>query len=193
MAESSLPRASQSALTTIARSAVVAAANRAAFLPPEELLVGPLSEPGACFVTLQRRSRLRGCIGSIEARLPLGLDAALNARAAAVGDLRFAPVEPVELSEIAIHLSVLTRPEPLAVGSRAELLAALVPGVDGLVIEERGRRATFLPAVWSQLADPESFVGHLELKAGLAAGSWSAARRAFRYRAESIDAGLALA
>ncbi len=192
MPESSLPHAAQTALATIVRRAVVAAANGLDFTPPDELLAGALAEPGACFVTLQRGHRLRGCIGSIEARLPLGLDSALNARAATIGDTRFAPVEPSELPEIAIQLSILTRPEPLGVASRAELLAALVPGVDGLVLEERGQRATFLPAVWSQIREPESFVAHLELKAGLAAGSWSAARRAFRYRAESIAVGPAL-
>ena len=60
------------------------------------------------------------------------------------------------------------------------------------MLEEHGRGATFLPAVWQQLPDPESFVVHLERKAGLAAGSWSSARRLFRYRAESIAVGPAL-
>jgi AmmeMemoRadiSam system protein A len=138
---------------------------------------------------LQKAGRLRGCIGSIEARRPLALDAAANARAAATSDFRFPPVGPGELAEIEIHLSLLTAPEPLGVGSRGELLGALVPNADGLVLEEWGRRATFLPTVWTQLPDPESFVAHLERKAGLVAGSWSAARRAYRYRANRSNLG----
>ena len=68
----------------------------------------------------------------------------------------------------------------------------MTPGVDGLVLEDDGHRATFLPAVWEQLPDPEAFVGQLERKAGLGAGSWSSARRFHRYRTESIAVGPAL-
>lgn len=182
----------RTALATIARRAVVAAASGESYAPPREWIVGALAEPGASFVTLRAAGELRGCIGSITARRALAVDVAENGRAAALRDPRFAPVGAHELARLTIEVTLLTPPEPLAVGSRAELLAALVPGVDGLVLEERGCRATFLPAVWQQLPDPEAFVVHLERKAGLAAGSWSAARRLFRYRAESIAVGPAL-
>ncbi len=171
---------------------MVAAARGERYAPPRELLVGRLAEPGASFVTLRAAGELRGCIGSIEARRALGVDVAENARAAALEDRRFAPVGAHELARLAIELSLLSPPAPFPVGSRAELLAALVPNVDGLVLEEQGRRVTFLPSVWEQLPDPESFLVHLERKAGLSAGSWSPARRYFRYRAESIAVGPAL-
>ena len=193
MPDAALSAASRAALATIARRAVVAAARGERYAPPRELVVGRLAEPGASFVTLHAAGELRGCIGSIAARRGLGVDVAENARAAALEDRRFAPVGAHELARLAIEISVLTPPERFPVGSRAELLAALVPGVDGLVLEEHGRRATFLPAVWEQLPDPESFVVHLERKAGLDAGSWSPARRFLRYRAESIEVGPALA
>lgn len=192
MPESSLASAWQTALAAIARQAVVAAVSGEPYGPPRQLVVGRLAAPGASFVTLRSAGELRGCIGSIAARRALAVDVAENARAAALSDRRFAPVAAHELARLEIELSLLTPPEPLAAGSRAELLAALVPGVDGLVLEELGRRATFLPAVWEQLPDPESFVAHLERKAGLAAGSWSPARRLCRYRAESIAVGPAL-
>ncbi len=171
---------------------MVAAVRGEPYVPPRQLVVGRLASAGASFVTLRAEGELRGCIGSIAARRALAIDVAENARSAALSDRRFAPVGAHELAGIEIELSLLTPPEALAVGSRAELLAALVPRLDGLVLEENDRRATFLPAVWEQLPDPESFVLHLERKAGLAAGSWSAARRAFRYRAESIEVGRAL-
>ncbi len=172
---------------------MVAAASGESYAPPPKWISGRLAEPGASFVTLRVAGELRGCIGSITARRALALDVAENGRAAALRDPRFDPLGAHELARVEIELTLLTPPEPLVVGSRAELLAALIPGVDGLVLEERGRRATFLPAVWAQLPDPESFVLHLERKAGLAAGSWSAARRLFRYRTQSIAVGPALA
>lgn len=179
-------------LASIARRAVVAAAHREEYAPSAEWIAGRLAEPGASFVTLRAEGELRGCIGSLTARRALGVDVAANARAAALEDRRFPPLAAQELPQLAIEISLLTPPEALPVRSRGELLAALTPGVDGLVLEDDGRRATFLPAVWKQLPDPEAFVGQLERKAGLGAGSWSPARRLYRYRAESIAVGPAL-
>lgn len=171
---------------------MVAAASGESYAPSREWLVGALAEPGASFVTLRAAGDLRGCIGSLRARRALGVDVAENGRAAALRDPRFDPVRADELARLAIELTLLLPLEPLAVGSRSELLAALAPGVDGLVLEEHGRSATFLPAVWEQLPDPETFVLQLERKAGLVAGSWSPARRLFRYGTETIAVGAAL-
>jgi hypothetical protein len=76
---------------------------------------------------------------------------------------------------------------PLPAANEAELLAALRPGVDGLVLREGGRRATYLPAVWEQLPDPAEFVRQLKRKAGLAPDHWSPALRFDRYEVESIS------
>ncbi len=197
MGRSRLPEASgtgdwRALLATIARQAVVAAAHRESYAPPPAWLAGRLAEPGASFVTLRAAGELRGCIGSLAARRALGLDVAANGRAAALDDRRFPPLGSHELAQLAIEISLLTPPEALPVCSRRELLAALTPGVDGLVLEEAGRRATFLPAVWEQLPDPEAFVSQLERKAGLGAGGWSPERRLYRYHAESITVGPAL-
>ena len=191
--EVTLSRDERTALVAIARRSVVAAANGESYAPPREWIVGRLAEPGASFVTLHAAGDLRGCIGSITARRSLGRDVAENARAATVLDQRFAPVEASELAHIRIDLSLLSTPEPMPIGSRAELVTALVPGADGLVLEENGRRATFLPSVWEQLPDPETFVSRLEKKAGLAPGGWSLERRVYRYHADSIEVGPALA
>ena len=136
LAELAPVREWRAALATIARQAVVAAARGELYAPPQELLLGRLAEPGASFVTLRSAGELRGCIGSIVARRALGEDVAQNSRAAVLADRRFEPVAEHELVQIEIELSLLTLPEPLSVGSRAELLEELVPGVDGLVLEE---------------------------------------------------------
>ena len=52
-----------------------------------------------------------------------------------------------------IEISVLTVPKPLEFTSPQDLLAKLRPGVDGVVLEVDGHKATFLPQVWEQLPD----------------------------------------
>lgn len=145
-----------------------------------------LRERRASFVTLQRQGALRGCIGSLEAYRPLIADVAENAYAAAFRDPRFPPVAPHEFADLEIHLSLLTPAEPMQAASEADLLRQLRPGEDGLILLEGSHRATFLPAVWESLPEPQSFISHLKRKAGLPAEYWSDTLTVFRYRAEHI-------
>lgn len=147
---------------------------------------GALAEPGACFVSLHRNGGLRGCIGTLEPHRALALDAAENAYAAAFCDPRFPPLRSDEWGGLELEVSVLTPAEPLPASSEAELIARLRPGEDGLVLNERGQRATFLPAVWANLPEPRAFLDHLRLKAGLPPGYWSDTIRFSRYRTESF-------
>jgi len=145
-----------------------------------------LNQPRATFVTLHVGDDLRGCIGSLEAYRPLAVDVAENACDAALHDPRFAPVATAELGRLHIHISILSPPEPLHVGSERELLAQLRPGVDGLTLTERHCRGTFLPAVWDTLPEPREFVRALKQKAGLAPDYWSDSISVERYTAESV-------
>ncbi len=131
-----------------------------------------LREPGASFVTLTKNGQLRGCIGTLEARLPLAEDVREHAVAAGLDDYRFPPVSPRELDEIEIEISCLTMPQPLEYTTPEELLHALRPGIDGVVLRDRFRRATFLPQVWEQLPEPENFLGHLCQKMGASRDYW---------------------
>jgi uncharacterized protein len=140
----------------------------------------------AVFVTLNHRGKLRGCIGSLEARQPLASAVAQSAFSAAFRDPRFAPLQAHELDDISIEISVLYGMEPLPASSRGELLAALQPERDGLLLQEGQRRATFLPQVWRQLPDPEVFLDHLLTKAGLPIGYWSHSLTSFRYQTLAI-------
>jgi AmmeMemoRadiSam system protein A len=128
-----------------------------------------LGEPGASFVTLKRRDELRGCIGSLEPTRSLGRDVRRNAVAAAFHDPRFAPLELPEWTSTIIDVSVLSTPRPLAFADERALLEQVVPGLDGLILEHRGRRATFLPQVWERVPSPRDFLGELKRKAGLPA------------------------
>lgn len=147
-----------------------------------------LAEHGAAFVTLRRHGRLRGCIGTLEAIEPLAEAVADRARAAALHDPRFEQVQPHELDDLEVSVSVLTQPAPIDVASYADLRARLRPGVDGLVVDATGHRATFLPSVWEELPDPEEFLSALWRKAGLPQRAWPSGIRLATYTAQHAPA-----
>lgn len=145
-----------------------------------------LRQPGASFVTLNIDGQLRGCIGSLEATRPLVEDVADNAFAAAFRDPRFPPVSAAEYPQLEYHISILTPAEPMQFESEEDLIRQLRPGVDGLVLSDRGRRGTFLPSVWQSLPDPRDFLRHLKQKAGLPPDHWSDTLQVARYTVEEF-------
>lgn len=151
----------------------------------------PLLVERACFVSLHRFEELRGCVGSLEARLPLALQVGESAYAAAFCDPRLPPVAVGEIRDLTIEISVLSPLMPIEAGSQRALLDQLRPGIDGLVLREGGCRATFLPKVWETFPVPFDFVEHLKRKAGLPQGYWSRALRFERYTTESFGIDVA--
>ena len=141
----------------------------------------------ATFVTLESDRRLRGCIGSLQATRPLVEDVANNAHAAALDDPRFSPVKADELGGLHIKISVLSPPVPMRAESQADIATQLRPDVDGLIIQDGEKRATFLPSVWKGIPEPRRFVGELARKAGWTEGHWSGEVRAWRYTTEELD------
>lgn len=173
---------SRATLLALARSSISDHLQNRFSLPDPEALAPPLSLYRGVFVTLSKAGALRGCIGTLEASDPLAVAVADCAVGAAVRDHRFPSVVTEELAEVQISISVLGQPEPLDARDRADLLQQLRPGVDGLVVESGSRRATFLPQVWEQLDQPETFLSQLLLKAGLPADYWSERLRCSRYQ-----------
>lgn len=140
-----------------------------------------LHAPGASFVTLTQQGELRGCIGTLEAHRPLLADIKANALAAAFRDPRFEPLQHRELDITEVEVSLLSPIQPIAFPSEADALAALRPGIDGVVLEYRHYHSTFLPQVWEQLPEPGLFMAHLKRKAGLPADFWAEELRLSRY------------
>ena len=172
-------------LTALARSAVAtsfsprppgpASLIRAA--PESAAHAADLAKREATFVTLERDGRLRGCIGTLTALRPLGVDIVRNARLAA-RDPRLPPVEATETEELQVTVTVLSPSEPLAVRAFTCLLDHLRPGRDGLTLKDQGgRRATFLPSVWASLPEPERFVAALLRKGRWPHRLWTAELR----------------
>lgn len=146
-----------------------------------------LLEPGASFVTLKRGGRLRGCIGTLQASRPLATDVVENGYAAACRDPRFPALDRREVEGLTLSVATLSPHEPLRADTRDVLLAALRPGVDGLVVHSGTRRATFLPAVWEQLPEPADFVDALWQKARLLPGSWPEQLELSRYQVDTVQ------
>ncbi|MFP6736971.1 MAG: AmmeMemoRadiSam system protein B [Rhodospirillales bacterium] len=148
----------------------------------------PLHGNGACFVTLNKDGKLRGCIGTIQAHRPLITDAAENAGRAAFRDQRFKPLAAEELTEhlITMHISVLSPQVAMTFSGEADLVAQLRPGRDGVVLQDQGKRGVFLPTVWEQLPERQEFFTHLKRKAGLADDHWSDSMQAWRYVTEGV-------
>lgn len=142
-----------------------------------EVLPGAPKEPvfyqqAATFVTLKKKGRLRGCIGSLEPVASLWKSVHDNALNAAFHDHRFPPLQSSELEQVEIDISILSPSSLLEYSDSSDLLKKLQPGVDGVILKDGSRRATFLPQVWNQLQSAEQFLGQLCQKAGLEETAW---------------------
>lgn len=173
-----VPNDAGTVLLPLARTAIASALGRSG---AQQEAAPWLSEPGASFVTLTHDGQLRGCIGSLEPRRPLGEDVKANALAAAFHDPRFSPLTEREFDAIRVEVSVLSPMQALDFSSESNARDQLRPGVDGVVFECDGRRSTFLPQVWEQLPDRTVFLAHLKRKAGLPSEFWSDKVRLLRY------------
>ena len=140
-----------------------------------------LHEHAATFVTLTQTGKLRGCIGSLEAHRPLVQDVKANALAAAFHDPRFTPLTLLELDLTRVEVSLLSATQALNFKDEHDALAQLRPHIDGIVFEYQHHRSTFLPQVWEQLPDPQTFMAQLKGKAGLAADFWANDVKLARY------------
>lgn len=123
--------------------------------------------PRGAFVTLTRAGQLRGCIGYIEALMPLADTIRRCAIYAATEDPRFESVTARELKDLRIEISVLTTPKRIDDPRRVEV------GRHGLIMSRDGRRGVLLPQVpvenhWGR----EEFLSQTCRKAGLPADAW---------------------
>jgi hypothetical protein len=158
------------ALLKIARNAI---AERLGLCGLAEADDEALQQRCATFVTLRQSGQVRGCIGSLQPVRALGVDVRENAIAAAFRDPRFEPLDVAEFEATSVEVSLLSAGRRIAAADEGELVARLRPGLDGLILEYAGCRATLLPQAWEALGDPREFLAALKLKAGLPRDFWS--------------------
>lgn len=126
-----------------------------------------LREKLGAFVTLKKRGELRGCIGYIRPYKPL-IDAVWDmAESAALRDTRFIPVEPSEVDDLDIEITVLS---PL---QRITNPNDVLIGRHGLLITRAYRSGVLLPQVPVEADwDRETFLSQTCIKAGLPPDAW---------------------
>ena len=119
-------------------------------------------------MTLNEHHQLRGCIGRFDADEPLFKVVQCMAAASASQDYRFSPVEPSEVKNLQIEISVLTPMRKISSIDQFEL------GKQGIYMKKGNRAGTFLPQVaqetnWTK----EEFLGHCaQDKAGIGWDGW---------------------
>jgi hypothetical protein len=173
MPEQNLTDSERSILLSLARQSIENYINNHRLLKLDPKILTPtLKQEGASFVTLTIRGNLRGCVGALEPYQSLAEDVIEHAIAAATQDYRFPPVQPAELNEIEIEISYLTRPKILIYDNPSDLIKLLRPKIDGVVIRDGSRRATFLPQVWEKIPEPEEFLEELCMKMGSSPDLW---------------------
>lgn len=132
--------------------------------PPE--ITPSLRQPAGAFVTLHEAGGLRGCIGQIEAVLPLYRTVRECALSAALCDPRFDPVRPDEVARLRIEISVLS---PLRDAQPDEIEA----GRHGLMVSRGSHRGLLLPQVAAKWGwDCARLLQEACLKASLPQDAW---------------------
>ncbi len=146
-----------------------------------------LNKGAATFVTLTLNGNLRGCIGSLIARRSLYDDIVSNASSAAFEDPRFHPLTKDEYKDINIEISLLSEPEKLNYIDFKDLKTKLIPNKHGVILKLGVHQATFLPQVWEQLPDFETFMYHLYNKANLDINEKNDLPEIYIYTVEKIE------
>ncbi|HPT14978.1 MAG TPA: AmmeMemoRadiSam system protein B [Bacteroidales bacterium] len=127
-----------------------------------------LLQKAGAFVTLRKHGDLRGCIGHFDADQPLYSIVQQMAVASSTQDYRFSQVQPEEMKDIEIEISVLTPMKKVSSVNQIKL------GRDGIYIRKGSRGGTFLPQVATETGwGLEDFLGHCARdKAGIGWDGW---------------------
>lgn len=130
-------------------------------------LTAKLQVPMATFVTLKLGGRLRGCIGSLTPVAPLYESVHDNAINASLNDYRFRPVRPEELTQLNIHISILS---PIV---DIDSIDEFKIGEHGIILRKGMHRAVYLPEVAvEQQWTVEQTLSSLSRKAGMSPDAW---------------------
>ena len=161
-----LTKKEQTQLLKIARETIVAHTNKTP-LPLVDSVTKGLENKNGCFVTIKQQGQLRGCIGNFVSDKPLYQLVQEMAICAAVRDPRFYPMEPSDLNDFELEISVLS---PLKLIASVD---SVTVGIHGLYIVKNNNRGVLLPQVAVEYGwDRDAFLRHACLKAGLPEDAW---------------------
>ena len=157
------------ALLQIARKSVESAVKGISNDQTQVEITSPeLNEKNGVFVTLRTQGKLRGCIGRMVSDIPLHKLVSEMAVSAATDDPRFNQIEPSELDDLEIDISVLS---PLQMAKNPldfEL------GRHGIYVKKDSATGCFLPQVATDTGwTKEEFLTQCcSVKAGLSPDAW---------------------
>jgi AmmeMemoRadiSam system radical SAM enzyme/AmmeMemoRadiSam system protein B/AmmeMemoRadiSam system protein A len=143
------------------------------------------------FVSLKRQGRLRSCMGSFGATMPLQKTLIDAARRTATDDPRFPPVSSVEVPYLELEVWLLFAPEPVNVTGEARI-AEVTIGTHGLQIVRGNQRGLLLPGVATDNGwGSEEFLDNVCVKAGMPPTAWKEPDTIlFRFEGNCIKGGL---
>lgn len=155
-------------LLNIARQALIAAVNKRP-QPDDPVKEPELQGHQGAFVTLTEKGHLRGCIGQFTADRPLYQVVREMALAAALRDSRFRPVQPGELDDILIEISVLSPMRRIK-----DPMKEVELGKHGIYIKRGWQGGTYLPQVATEhhMSKEEFLSSCTANKAGLPPDAW---------------------
>lgn len=138
----------------------------------------------ASVVTLRRAGETRGSAGTIQPDRPLAASVIRNA-SAACSDPRLPSIQPAELNELELTISVVSPLERVFPQRWDDLTSMLEAGRHGVMLRTPRGRSAQLPTMWSRFGTHGQFVANVARKAELPVsddvglGSW--------YRFETFD------
>ncbi len=123
----------------LAKTAVENYVSQRKVVEPGELTV-EMEQKAGVFVSIKKRGRLRGCIGTFEpTRANVAQEIVQNAISSATDDPRFSPVMPSELADLEYSVDILTQPEPVSSQDQLD------PRKYGVIVGSGFRRGLLLP------------------------------------------------
>lgn len=109
-------------------------------MSPPSQIPDPFKKRAGVFVSLHKKGRLRGCIGTyLPTRDSIAEEIIENAISAATHDPRFPPVQAKELEDLEISVDILSEPE------KVSSLEELDPKKYGVIVSSRGQKGLLLP------------------------------------------------
>ncbi len=107
---------------------------------PEGIADEFMDNRAGVFVSIKKKGRLRGCIGTFQPVFEnIAMETVRNAVAASTKDPRFPPVTEDELPDLVFSVDVLTSPEPVSSPDELD------PGRFGVIVSCGFRRGLLLP------------------------------------------------
>lgn len=143
------------------------------------------------FVSLKRKGRLRSCMGSFGATMPLLKTLADASGRTATADPRFPPITAIEIPHLDLEVWLLFAPERVNAVGEARI-AEVTIGTHGLQIVRGNQRGLLLPGVATDNGwNSEQFLDNVCIKAGLQPTAWKEPDTIlFRFEGNCITGGL---